>query len=241
MRDRIARVVFDSDSAAGRIFDVGLIGAILASVGVVMLDSVRPLSLRYGLLLGGAEWFFTLLFTAEYAVRVWAAPKRRAYVFSFFGIVDLLAVLPTYFGLFTLGGNVFLVLRMLRLLRIFRILKLVNYSEDAQLILTALQQSRRRITVFFFAMLILVTLLGSAMYVIEVEQDGFANIPESIYWAIVTITTVGYGGLYPQTPLGQAVSAFVMLLGYAIIAVPSSIFAVELYNARLAEKRKGEV
>lgn len=237
MRDRIAKVVFDSDSVPGRMFDVVLIGAILASVAVVMLDSVRAFSMQYGALFGGLEWFFTILFTIEYLVRIWVAPKRSSYVFSFFGIVDLLAILPTYIGILALGANVFLVLRMLRLLRIFRILKLVNYSEDAQLILTALGQSRRRITVFFFTVLILVTILGSAMYVIESEQEGFANIPESIYWAIVTITTVGYGDLYPQTALGQAVSALVMLLGYAIIAVPSSIFAVELYNARAGGRK----
>ena len=237
IRDCMARVVLDSDSVPGRIFDVSLIVMILASVAVVMLDSVKSFSIQYGSLLGGLEWFFTILFTVEYFTRIWVAPKASTYVFSFFGVVDLPAILPSYIAVLTLGSNVFLILRMLRLLRIFRILKLVNYSEDAQLILTALRQSRRRITVFFFTVLILVTILGSAMYVIEVEQEGFANIPESIYWAIVTITTVGYGDLYPQTALGQSVSALVMLLGYAIIAVPSSIFAVELYHARSGSRK----
>jgi voltage-gated potassium channel len=232
IRERVGNIIFESNSVAGQRFDVALIGAILGSVAVVMFDSVRPFSLPYRPALNVLEWLFTFLFTIEYVLRIWSARNRKRYVFSFFGVVDFLALLPTYIGLLALGSNVFLVIRILRLLRIFRVLKLATYSEDARMIVAALKESRRKIFVFLFAVFTLVTILGSLMYVIEAEQDGFANIPESIYWAIVTITTVGYGDLYPQTALGQAVSAVVMLLGYAIIAVPTGIFAVEYYTAQ---------
>ncbi len=236
-RKKLYEVIFESDTPAGRWFDIILIAVILLSVLTVMLDSIRSVKTQYGSLLFYAEWVFTILFTIEYISRLVSVKRPLAYAKSFFGIVDLLAILPTYISLFIPGGQYLIVIRMLRILRIFRVLKLVKYVGESKVILQALKASRRKITVFIFAVLTLVTILGSLMYLIEGEDNGFTSIPLSIYWAVVTLTTVGYGDLTPQTVLGQMLSVVVMLLGYAIIAVPTGIVTVEMANA--VKKRIG--
>ena len=229
-RARAAEIVFGHDTFRGKAFDVALIIAILASVAVVMLETVVGIRVAHGPLLRKLEWGFTLLFTAEYALRLWCAPSSSRYARSFFGVVDLLSILPTYVSPFLPGGHALLTVRAVRLLRIFRVLKLGEYVSEASHITRALRQSRRKITVFLAAILTLVVVLGSLMYVIEDAAAGFTSIPRSVYWAIVTLTTVGYGDIAPRTPLGQALASFIMILGYGIIAVPTGIVTVELGN-----------
>ena len=212
----------------GKRFDILLIVSILLSVVIVMLDSVSAIELRYGNLFYWLEWFFTLLFTAEYILRLSSVGRPFKYATSFFGVVDLLAIIPTYISLFIPGAEYLLVIRLLRILRIFRILKLVTYLGEAQLLMKALKASGRKITVFLFTVLTLVVIFGSLMYLIEGSDNGFTSIPRSIYWAIVTMTTVGYGQVAPQTPLGQFMASIVMILGYGIIAVPTGIVTVEM-------------
>jgi voltage-gated potassium channel len=193
-----------------------------------MLDSVSSIQINYGELLYLGEWFFTLLFTVEYFLRLFCVGRPLAYARSFFGVVDLLAVLPTYLSIFFPGTQYFLVIRILRVLRIFRVLKLVTYVGETRLLMQALSASRRKITVFLFAVLTLVIIFGALIYLIEEPESGFTSIPRSIYWAIVTLTTVGYGDISPQTNLGQAVSAIIMIIGYGIIAVPTGIVTAEM-------------
>jgi voltage-gated potassium channel len=221
-------VIFEADTPAGKGFDVLLIISILASVAAVMLDSMGGVRSRHGMLLYGIEWFFTLLFTVEYVLRLLCVGKPLKYASSFYGIVDLLAIIPTYLSLILPGSQYLLVIRILRILRIFRILKLVTYLGEARLLMRALRASGRKIAVFLFAVLTLVIIFGSLMYVIEGEGHGFTSIPRSIYWAIVTLTTVGYGDISPQTVLGQTLASVVMILGYGIIAVPTGIVTVQM-------------
>jgi voltage-gated potassium channel len=228
---RLNEVIFEADTAPGKLFDVLLILSILTSVVVVMLDSVAWFNQRYGTLLTALEWLFTILFTVEYGLRLSCVGRPLRYATSFFGVVDLLAVIPTYLSLVLAGSQYMLVIRILRILRIFRVLKLVNYLSEATMLAQALRDSRRKITVFIFAVLTLVVIFGSLMYVIEGKSSGFTSIPRSIYWAVVTMTTVGYGDISPQTNMGQFFSAMVMILGYSIIAVPTGIFSVELIEA----------
>jgi voltage-gated potassium channel len=228
-RERVHRIIFGHDTPAGKAFDVVLILAILASVLVVMLDSVRAARVQYGTTLRALEWAFTILFTVEYVIRLWCVPRAIRYARSFFGIVDLLAILPTYLSLFIPGGQALLSVRALRLLRIFRILKLGLYVSEAAVLMRALRQSRQN-TVFIAAVLTLVVVMGSMMYLVEGAINGFTSIPRSVYWAIVTLTTVGYGDIAPRTNLGQALAAVIMIMGYAIIAVPTGIVTVELGN-----------
>ncbi len=230
-RDLIYEIIFEAETPAGKWFDVLLILSILASVAVVMADSIGPLRLAHGVFLLVAEWFFTLLFTVEYVLRLYSVRDRLRYATSFYGVVDFIAVIPTYLSLLFPATRYFLVLRVLRILRIFRVLKLILYIKEANLLMRALAASRRKITVFLFAVLTLVTIFGSLMYVIEGEANGFTSIPMSVYWAIVTMTTVGYGDISPQTPLGQALASLVMILGYSIIAVPTGIVTVEIGQA----------
>lgn len=224
-------VIFEADTPAGKGFDVLLIASILLSVVAVMLDSMTAVRSQFGSLLYGIEWTFTLLFTAEYLLRLLCVGRPMAYVLSFYGVVDLLAIIPTYLSLVIPGSQYLLAIRILRILRIFRILKLVPYMGEARLLTRALRASGRKIAVFLYTVLTLVVLFGSLMYVIEGEKNGFSSIPRSIYWAIVTMTTVGYGDISPQTGLGQAVSSLVMILGYGIIAVPTGIVTVEMSQA----------
>ncbi|PSJ43886.1 ion transporter [Zobellella taiwanensis] len=227
-KDVLYTVIFGTETPAGRRFDIGLIIVILLSIGVLLLDSMGPVRARYGSLLYGLEWGFTLLFTLEYGLRVYCAQSRAAYVRSFYGVIDLLAVLPTYLAIFIPGASFLMMVRLLRVLRIFRVLKLMRYVNEANTLLRSLNQSRRKILVFFSTLFILVTLFGSLLYVVEGPENGFTSIPTSIYWAIVTITTVGFGDITPQTPLGRAIAAVTMLMGYAIIAVPTGIITAEL-------------
>ncbi len=230
-RVRLHEIIFEADTPAGKGFDIVLIISILASVAAVMLDSVSGVRQAHGVLLYGIEWGFTLLFTAEYLLRLSCVGKPFRYATSFFGIVDLLAIIPTYLSLVVPGSQYLLVIRILRILRIFRILKLVPYLKEASQLMRALKASGRKIAVFLYTVLTLVVIFGSLMYVIEGESGGFTSIPRSIYWAIVTLTTVGYGDISPQTGLGQAVASLVMILGYAIIAVPTGIVTVEMSHA----------
>ncbi|MCG8353722.1 MAG: ion transporter [Chloroflexales bacterium] len=236
-RDRLHEIIFEADTPAGKLFDVVLIWSIVCSVTVVLLDSVAVVRVRYGDLLYAAEWFFTILFTIEYILRLISVRWPLRYATSFFGVVDLLAILPTYLSLFLPGSQYLLTIRVLRLLRIFRVFKLATYLNEAQVIITALQASRRKISVFLFTVTIIVVTIGSMMYVVEGEQNGFVNIPTSIYWAIVTLTTVGYGDISPQTALGKVIASIVMIIGFAIIAVPTGIVTAELAQLTKSKSR----
>ena len=227
-RRRVFEIIFMSDTRSGRIFDLLLILVIFASVIVVMLDSVASIRRTHEQLLDYIEWAFTLLFTIEYLARLWCVRRPRVYARGFFGIVDLLSVLPMYLEFLFAGSGNLLVIRILRLLRLFRILKLSRYVGASDTLIRALRQSRRKIMVFLFAVLTLVIVFGSLMYLIEGPEHGYTSIPRGVYWAIVTLTTVGYGDITPGTPVGQTISAMVMVLGYGIIAVPTGIYAAEL-------------
>lgn len=234
-------MVFGHQTRAGRIFDIGLIAAILLSVAAVVLESVGDVRAEYGLLLRQVEWGFTVLFTVEYVIRLWCVSRPGRYARSFFGIIDLLAILPTYLAVLLPGGQVLTVVRILRVLRVFRILKLGQYVGEARLLGTALRASRVKITVFLFTVVTLVVVLGSVIYLIEVRnpESGFTSIPVAMYWAVVTLTTVGYGDVAPVTPLGQGLAAVIMIMGYGIIAVPTGIVSVELAQAsRAVQTRK---
>ena len=231
-RHRLHEVIFEADTPAGRRFDVGLLWVIVASVAVVVAESVPELRAAHGELFRAAEWGFTALFTLEYLLRLVAVRRPLAWARSAFGIIDLLAVLPTYLALVLPGAQTLLVLRALRLLRIFRILKLAEFLREAAMLRTALAGSRRKILVFLGTVMILVLIIGSLIYMVEGEAAGFVSIPLSMYWAIVTLTTVGYGDLAPQSGLGRFLASIVMLLGYSILAVPTGIFTSELLAAR---------
>jgi voltage-gated potassium channel len=230
-RERLHQIIFEADTPAGKTFDVILFVNIGLSVLVVILDSVGHIRARYGPLLTSLEWYFTVLFTIEYVLRLVSIRRPLRYAFSFFGVVDLLSILPTYLSLFVPGAEYLLVIRILRLLRIFRVLKLSEYLRESSVLGQALWASRRKISVFLLTVLTLVVIIGALMYVVEGEANGFTDIPVSIYWAIVTLTTVGYGDLAPRTALGQMLASLVMLLGYGIIAVPTGIVTLELSRA----------
>ncbi|SMF43510.1 voltage-gated potassium channel [Alteromonadaceae bacterium Bs31] len=233
LRERVYVVIFGTDTPAGKRFDMVLIYLILLSVLALMVDSVEGLSAGWGRYLFITEWVFSIIFTLEYAVRIYCSPKPLKYITSFYGVVDLISVLPSYLSLIFPGANYLLVLRLLRVLRVFRILKLVRYLSEANILLRAMFMSRRKILVFFVCVLVLSTIFGSLMYVVEGPAHGFSSIPKSIYWTIVTITTVGYGDITPQTVLGQVIAAAAMLTGYSILAVPTGIFTAELAQEML--------
>ncbi len=228
LRARLGRIIHDSDTPAGRLFDKWLIAVILFSIVLVMLDSVPEMKVRYGEVLRALEWFVTGLFTLEYALRLWTATRPLRWAVSFYAVVDLLAILPSYLSLVFPGAQALVVLRAVRLLRIFRILELFSYVREARLLLLSLIASRDRIIVFMLAVLALVTVFGTVMYLVEPKEAGFTSIPRSIYWAIVTLTTVGYGDIAPVTGLGQVIASGIMILGYAIIAIPTGIVSVEM-------------
>ncbi len=234
-RARLHEIIFEADTPAGKMFDVILIWVIVLSVFTVMLESVRSLREAHGDILRTIEWGFTLLFTVEYIIRLVCVQKAWRYATSFFGIVDLVAILPTYLSLFLPGGQALLSVRALRLLRVFRVLKLAHHVKEAGVLMRALRAARYKFTVFISAVLTLVVILGSLIYLVEGSPNGFTSIPRSIYWAIVTVTTVGYGDIAPQTNVGQFLAAIAMLLGYAIIAVPTGIVTVELDRASRLE------
>lgn len=240
-RGQLYNILFETDTRSGRVFDVVLMVAILASVLVVMLDSVESIMLRHGLLLLAAEWVFTVLFTLEYAGRLASVESKRRYALSFFGIVDLLAIIPTYLSLLLPGTRFLVIIRVLRVLRVFRVLKLVRYLGEARTLARAMAASRYRIIVFLITVLTMVVILGSFMYLIEGPDAGFTSIPVSVYWAVVTLTTVGFGDITPNTPVGQLLAVIIMLLGYGMIAVPTGIVSVEMVYAARAAGRTGVV
>lgn len=232
IRQKLFDIIFEADTSEGKTFDILLLIAILISVVLVLLESVPVFNMKYGPGFQTAEWVFTAMFTIEYLLRIFAAKHRSRYIFSFFGIIDFLAILPAYLGLFLTGAHTLIIIRAVRLLRVFRILKISRYTNAGRLLVHALKESRAKIGVFLFSVLTIVLLIGTLMYLIEGEKNGFTSIPKSIYWAIVTITTVGYGDLTPLTTLGQFFSSALMITGYAIIAVPTGIITAELINRK---------
>ncbi|MEN8254386.1 MAG: ion transporter [Verrucomicrobiota bacterium] len=228
LKNRLYEIIFEADTPGGKLFDVLLFVAIMVSVGLTMLNSVHSIRASHGALLLSLNAAFTVLFTIEYILRLYCARHPVRYARSFFGTVDLLAVLPFYIGLFIPSTRFLDVIKVLRMLRIFRVLKMAQYVGEADLLLNALVASRRKIGIFVIAVLTIVVVLGSLMYVIEGEANGFTSIPRSVYWAIVTLTTVGYGDISPQTNIGQALAACIMIIGYSIIAVPTGIITAEL-------------
>nr|WP_298141086.1 ion transporter [uncultured Pseudomonas sp.] len=236
-RQRLYIIIFFTNTPAGQRFDHYLLVAILASLAVVMLDSVDAAHRSYGDLFMALEWLFTALFASEYLLRIYVSPKPRQYIFSFYGLIDLLAVLPAFMALLFADAQYLLIIRVIRMLRIFRVLKLTPYLSQANFLLTALRGSKQKIVVFLLSVGTLVIVFGTLMYVIEGPQNGFTSIPKSIYWAVVTLTTVGFGDIVPRTALGQALAGLVMITGYSIIAVPTGIFTAELANAMRSDGR----
>ncbi|MBL4584061.1 MAG: ion transporter [Pseudomonadales bacterium] len=237
LREKIYRVIFGTETPMGRLFDEILLIAILISVSIVVFSSVTFLSHTYGQWFSFAEWFFTIAFTIEYGFRLYCSPNPFRYARSFFGLVDFFSIIPTYVAfLFFPGAEYLLIIRLLRVLRVFRVLKLIRYLQEANVLGRSIYNSRRKILVFSFSILVLVTIYGALMYAIEGPENGFTSIPKGMYWAIVTITTVGYGDIAPHTELGRMLAALVMITGYAIIAVPTGIITAELSNEMQLER-----
>ncbi|TQV71456.1 ion transporter [Aliikangiella marina] len=230
-RENIHEIIFEADTLQGKAFDVFLIVAIILSVIAVMLESVATIRYEYGFWLDLAEWSFTIMFTIEYIFRLICVRKPWLYARSFLGIVDLISILPSYISLMYTGAETLLVIRVLRVLRIFRIFKLAEYLGEAEALIKAMRSSRKKIMVFLYTIFLFVVIFGSIMYLVEGEESGFTSIPRSVYWAIITLTTVGYGDIVPQTNIGQMIAAAVMIMGYAIIAVPTGIYSTELLKA----------
>jgi voltage-gated potassium channel len=228
LRHTLYQVIYQAHTPAGKGFDIALIISILASVLTIVLESVAEFSQQYGELLLKIDWIFTLLFTIEYFLRIFCIHRPIKYIFSFYGLIDLMSIVPSYISLFIPGSHYLQVIRILRVLRVFRVLKLVQYVNQSNLLLNALLASRQKIAIFLFTISTLLVIFGSTMYLIEGPEHGFTNIPVSIYWAVVTLTTVGFGDITPKTDLGRAISAVVMIIGYAIIAVPTGIITTEL-------------
>ncbi|HKH63364.1 MAG TPA: ion transporter [Flavitalea sp.] len=233
---QLHEVIYESGTPAGRLFDVALLVCILVSIIVVMLDSVDTLHYKYGNLFHTLEWVFTVIFTIEYILRLVCIRYPFKYVFSMLGIIDLLAIIPSYLSVIGIGSKSLLVLRALRLLRVFRIFRLVHFLSEMKFLSVAVTNSMRKISIFILFVLTTVVILGSVIYLVEGQGNGFTSIPQSVYWAIVTITTVGYGDIAPMTPLGKIIASFIMLLGYGIIAVPTGIVTTEM---ALAARERG--
>ena len=234
LKKRLYIIIFEADTPAGKAFDVILLWAIILSIAAVMLESVPSMEQKYGYIFRISEWVLTIAFTIEYVIRIIAVERARKYIFSFYGIIDLLALLPTYLSLIFVGTQYLLIIRALRLLRVFRILKLGRFVGEGEQLGRALNASRHKIIIFLGTVLTVAMIMGTVMYLIEGADNGFTSIPRSIYWAIVTLTTVGYGDIAPHTVLGQIMASIIMIMGYAIIAVPTGIVTVELgkENAR---------
>ena len=240
-KEKLYIIIFEADTFWGKAFDVALLIAILLSVITVALESVKSLGNSYQNVFNALEWVFTFLFTIEYILRLWVTPRKRAYIFSFFGIIDLLSTLPTYIGLILTGAHSLIVLRSFRLLRVFRIFKLARFVGEASQLRKALKASRPKIIVFITAVSIIVVIMGTIMYIVEGGENGFTSIPRSIYWAIVTLTTVGYGDIAPMTVVGQSIAALIMILGYAIIAVPTGIVTAEIGKSMYGSNRSSNI
>ena len=230
-KQRLHEIIYEADTKEGKIFDVILFAAIIASIILVMLESIKSFDAEYHNFLNISEWIITILFSIEYILRVITIKKPLKYIFSFYGIIDLLSTIPKYLSFVLVGSHNLAALRALRLLRVFRILKLARYIGASNRLLLALRASRAKIAVFLFFVVIVCIILGTVMYMVEGEENGFTNIPKSIYWAIVTLTTVGFGDIAPQTPLGQLIASIIMILGYSIIAIPTGIVSSELTKA----------
>ena len=226
--EKLYIIVFGTHTKEGRQFDIVLLWLILLSIAVVMLESIPELGLAYRDYFFGLEWLFTITFSIEYLLRIFISPKPFKYIFSFWGLIDLLSVLPTFLALFIVGSHYFTVVRIFRLLRVFRILKLARFNSEAGILIQALRGSFYKISIFLLAVISTVVLLGTIMYVVEGGEKGFTSIPQSIYWAIVTVTTVGYGDMVPHTVLGKFISSIAMIIGYGIIAVPTGIVTAEI-------------
>jgi voltage-gated potassium channel len=239
-RTRLHDTIYESNTAAGKAFDLSLLLLIIGSILVVMLDSVERYNQRYGEIFSFLEWTFTFIFTIEYILRLISIKQPMHYVFSFLGIVDLLAIIPSYLSLFLVGAQSLLVLRALRLLRVFRIFKLTHFLTEMEFLKEAIRSSLKKISIFMLVVLSLVIILGSIMYMVEDRENGFESIPDSIYWAIVTITTVGYGDIAPATPLGKFIASVMMFIGYGIIAVPTGIITTEIAIAVRGKKHGHE-
>lgn len=235
IKETLYEIIFEADTKAGKLFDIVLLVVILISVVLVMLESVPSIALKYLHILKILEWIITIIFTIEYILRIAIVKKPISYIFSFYGIIDFLSVIPTYLSLIIIGTQSLIVIRVLRLLRVFRILKLTRYTQAGRTIGRALWASREKISVFIFMVIILVVIIGTIMYLVEGEEHGFTSIPTSIYWAIVTLTTVGYGDISPVTSLGQFLASIVMIMGYAIIAVPTGIVTSELMKPTIKQ------
>lgn len=230
-RTRLHEIIYEADTPSGKLFDVILLIAILASIILVMLESINSFDIKYHTFLNVSEWIITILFSIEYIARIICVKKPLKYILSFYGMVDLLSTIPKYISLFLGGTQALVALRALRLLRVFRILKLARYLGASNQLADAIKASRAKIAVFLFAVLIAATIFGTIMYLVEGEENGFTNIPKSVYWCIVTLTTVGFGDIAPVTPLGQFIATFIMILGYGIIAVPTGIVSAEYTKA----------
>ncbi len=230
-------IIFESDTLAGKAFDIVLLFAIGASVLVVMLESVKSIRSEHAILLRDLDWIFTGLFTVEYILRLVCVRRPIQYAWSFYGFIDLLAFLPSYINLFT-SANYVMVVRVVRLLRVFRVLKLAHFLQETETLIAALRSSSRKVVVFLFSVIALATIMGTVMYLVEGEANGFTSIPHSVYWAIVTLTTVGYGDITPHTTLGRFIASLIMIMGYGIIAVPTGIFSLELQAAARAREAR---
>lgn len=242
IKSDIYTIIFEANTPLGKAFDVILLVVILSSIIIVMLESVEAISLRYSTLFFYLEWIFTILFTIEFIARIFVSPNPRKYLFSFFGIIDFLSILPAYISLVVAGYHSLIILRSFRLLRVFRIFKLVRFVGEASTLSRALVASRAKIIVFITAVAIIVVIMGTVMYIVEGSENGFTSIPRSIYWAIVTLTTVGYGDIAPNTVVGQALASMIMILGYAIIAVPTGIVTSEMSKLKpLSSKRNIQI
>lgn len=231
IKEQLNIIIFGTDTKAGKRFDVVLLWLIILSVFIVIIESVPEIGGKYAVLFNAIEWVLTILFSIEYLLRIWVTTKTKEYVFSFWGIIDFLSVVPTYLSLLLVGVHYLVIVRSLRLLRVFRILKLTQFSSEAAVLATALKQSRHKISVFLLFVVLAVFVMGTMMYVVEGETNGFKSIPESIYWSIVTITTVGYGDIVPKTFMGKFISSVMMIIGYAIIAIPTGIVSMEMSKA----------
>lgn len=231
IKEKLYVIIFGTDTPAGKYFDITLLWAIVLSTVVVMLESVKEIQEEYGQLLLIAEYAFTILFTIEFIMRLWVSEKPLGYIFSFYGIVDILSILPTYLMLFAVSSQYLRIIRIFRLMRIFRVLKLGRSMREADVLWISLKASRAKIGVFLFAVLNVAAIMGTIMYIVEGGENGFTSIPRSIYWAIVTMTTVGFGDIHPHTDLGQLVSVILMILGYGIIAVPTGIVGVDMIKS----------
>ncbi|TDR54307.1 voltage-gated potassium channel [Halomonas ventosae] len=240
LRTRVFQIIFESDTPLAKGFDIALIVAILASVLVVMLESIESLRADYGTLFFWLEWGFTIAFTLELAVRLYCLERPLQYLKSFYGIVDLIAILPTWLTLILPGAQTLVMVRLLRTLRIFRVLRLMEFVGEGRLLVGALKRSSHQIFLFLFTVFMLVSIFASIVYLIEPREAGFTSIPMAIYWAIVTLTTVGFGDIVPVTPLGQAISVMVMLIGYSIIAVPTGVFSAEVIRSIRADRYSDE-